>query len=54
MDPKNLDGLPTVIADMESLRQQLAELHATVKGKGSDRPSQAGQSASVGMVIKGK
>ena len=54
MERKNHDALPTLIADTESLRQQLRELHATVKANGSDRPKQASQAEAVGMVIKGK
>ena len=54
MEPKSLDGLPTIIADTESLRQQLRELHAAVKGKVGERREQAEQAVGVGMVIKGK
>lgn len=53
MEPKSLDGLPTIIADMESLRQQLRELHASVKAQSVQRQEQA-QTAGVGMVIRGK
>ena len=54
MEPKSLDGLPTIVADMESLRQQLRELHASVKAKVGERREQADQSVGVGMVVKGK
>ena len=54
MERKNLDGLPTVVADTESLRQQLRELHASVKAKVGERREQADQPVGVGMVIKGK
>ena len=54
MERKSLDGLPTIVADMESLRQQLRELHASVRGKVGERREQAGQSVGVGMVVKGK
>ena len=54
MDRKSPDGLPTIMADMESLRQQLRELHASVKAKVGERREQADQSVGVGMVVKGK
>ena len=54
MEPKSLDGLPTIVADMECLRQQLRELHASVKAKVGERREQADQAVGVGMVIKGK
>ena len=54
MDRKSPDSLPTVVADMESLRQQLRELHAAVKAKVGERREQDDQPVSVGMVIKGK
>ena len=54
MDRKSPDGLPTIVADMESLRQQLRELHAAVKAQNAQRQEQADQSVGVGMVIKGK
>jgi len=54
MDRKSPDGLPTIVADMESLRQQLRELHASVKTKVGERREQADQSVGVGMVVKGK
>ncbi|NLS97630.1 MAG: hypothetical protein GXX96_36280 [Planctomycetaceae bacterium] len=53
MEPKSLDGLPTIVADMECLRQQLRELHASVKAQNAQRQDQA-QTAGVGMVIRGK
>ena len=54
MERKSLDGLPTIVADMESLRQQLRELHAAVKAQSAERQEQADQPAGVGMVIRGK
>ena len=51
---QNHDALPTVVADTESLRQQLRELHASVKAKVGERREQADQAVGVGMVIKGK
>ena len=54
MERKSLDGLPTVVADTESLRQQLRELHAAVKAQNAQRQAQGDQSAGVGMVIRGK
>ena len=53
MERKILDGLPTIVADMECLRQQLRELHASVKAQNAQRQEQA-QTAGVGMVIRGK
>jgi hypothetical protein len=53
MERKSLDGLPTIIADTESLRQQLRELHAAVKAQNAQRRDQD-QTAGVGMVIRGK
>ena len=53
MERKILDGLPTIVADTESLRQQLRELHASVKAQNAQRQEQD-QSAGVGMVIRGK
>ena len=53
MDRKSPDGLPTIVADMECLRQQLRELHAAVKAQNAQRQDQA-QTAGVGMVIRGK
>jgi hypothetical protein len=50
---QNHDALPTVVADTESLRQQLRELHAAVKAQNAQRQEQA-QTAGVGMVIRGK
>ena len=54
MERKSLDGLPTIVADTESLRQQLRELHAAVKAQNAERQEQGDQTAGVGMVIKGK
>lgn len=54
MERKNLDGLPTIVADTEGLRQQLRELHNSVKAQIAQRQDQGGQSAGVGMVIRGK
>ena len=51
---QNHDALPTVVADTEGLRQQLRELHASVKAKSVDRREQADQPAGVDMVIRGK
>jgi len=53
MERKSLDGLPTIVADTEGLRQQLRELHASVKAQNAQRQEQA-QTAGVGMVIRGK
>ena len=55
MERKSLDGLPTIVADTESLhlQQQLRELHASVKAQNAQRQDQA-QTAGVGMVIRGK
>jgi len=53
MDRKSPDGLPTIVADMESLRQQLRELHASVKAQNVQRQDQD-QPAGAGMVIRGK
>jgi hypothetical protein len=53
MERKSLDGLPTIVADTESLQQQLRELHAAVKARNAQRQEQA-QTAGVGMVIRGK
>ena len=41
MERKSLDGLPTIVADTESLRQQLRELHAAVKAQNAQRQEQA-------------
>lgn len=54
MERKNHDALPTLIADTESLRQQLRELHATVKAQNAQRQDRGDQSVGVGMVIRGK
>jgi hypothetical protein len=54
MEPKSLDGLPTIIADMECLRQQLREFHAAVKAQNAQRQEQGDQAAGAGMVIRGK
>ena len=54
MDRNGHDALPTIIADMENLQQQLRELHASVKAKTSERREQADSSAAAGMVIRGK
>ena len=51
---QNHDALPTVVADTESLRQQLRELHAAVKAQNAQRQEKADQSAGVGMLIRGK
>ena len=53
MERKSLDGLPTIVADTESLRQQLRELHAAVKAQSVQRQEQD-QPAGAGMVIRGK
>ena len=53
MERKSPDGLPTIVADMESLRHQLRELHAAVKAQNAQRQDQD-QTAGVGMVIRGK
>jgi hypothetical protein len=54
MEPKSLDGLPTIVADMECLRQQLRELHAAVKAQNAQRQELGSQPAGSGMVIRGK
>jgi hypothetical protein len=54
MERKSPDGLPTIVADMESLRQQLRELRAAVKAQNAQRQDQGNQTAGVGMVIRGK
>ena len=54
MERNSLDGLPTLIADTESLRQQLRELHAAVKAKVGEQREQAEQPVGLGIVIKGK
>ena len=54
MERTSRDGLPIIVADTESLRQQLRELHASVKAQNAQRQEQADQSAGVGMVIRGK
>ena len=51
---QNHDALPTVVADTESLRQQLRELHAAVKAQNAQRQEQGDQATGVGMVIRGK
>lgn len=53
MERKNHDALPTLIADTETLRQQLRELHASVKAKSVQRQDQD-QTAGARMVIRGK
>ena len=54
MDRKSPDGLPTIIADTESLRQQLRELHASVKAKTAERREPSVSSVGAGMVIRGE
>ena len=54
MEPKSLNGLPTIIADMECLRQQLREFHAAVKAQKAQRQEQGDQATGIGMVIRGK
>jgi len=48
------DGLPSIIADVENLRQQLQELHATVKANSTGRREQNNPATALGMAIKGK
>ena len=38
---QNHDALPTVVADTESLRQQLRELHAAVKAQSLNAKNRA-------------
>lgn len=54
MDRKSHDNPPTLIADTESLRQQLRELHASVKAQSAQSQQQGDQTAGVGMVVRGK
>ncbi|NLF70199.1 MAG: hypothetical protein GX575_14265 [Candidatus Anammoximicrobium sp.] len=54
MERKDADRLPTLIADTETLRQQLQELYASVKAQSARRREQAEPSAGAGMVIRGK
>ena len=54
MEREGHDGLPTIIADMENLRQQLKELHAAAKTNSTGRREQDNPATAVGMVIKGK
>jgi hypothetical protein len=54
MERQSHDGLPTLVADTETLRRQLEELHASVKAKSAERTEQAAHASGVGMVIKGK
>jgi len=53
MERKSLNGLPTIVADTESLRQQLRELHAAVKAQCVQRQEHGDQSGG-DMVIRGK
>jgi hypothetical protein len=54
MERHHHDGLPTLIADTESLRKQLAELHASVKAKDAEQRKTSDQSAGGSMVVRGK
>jgi hypothetical protein len=54
MEQQDQQGLPTLTADTVRLRQQLMQLHASVKDNAIDRPKQDDQAESLGMVIKGK
>lgn len=54
MERENLDTLPRLMADTESLQQQLRELHASIKANGAERRQQADPSAAAGMVVRGK
>ena len=54
MERKNSDGLPTIVADTESLRHQLRELHAAVKAQNAQRQEEGDQATGAGMVIRGK
>ena len=54
MERKSLDGLPTIVADTESLRQQLRELHAAVKAQNAQRQEEGDQATGAGMVMRGK
>jgi hypothetical protein len=47
------DRLPTVLADLKTLQQQLEELHAGMKAGCAENPKQ-GDQASGGVVIRGK
>ena len=51
---QNHDALPTVVANTESLRQQLWELHAAVKAQCAQRQEQGDQATGAGMVVRGK
>jgi hypothetical protein len=46
--------LPTLKADVETLKRELERMYQTVKATCEDRREQAPATSAVGMVIKGK
>jgi len=49
------DGcLPTLKADVETLKRELEQMYQTVKATCEDRREQAPAASAVGMLIKGK
>ena len=51
--PQN-DSLPTLMADVETLKRELEQMYQDVKATCGERREQATAASGVGMVIKGK
>ena len=47
------DSLPTLMADVETLKRELDQMYQNVKATCGERLEQAPAAAGVGMVIKG-
>ena len=48
------DCLPTLQADVATLKQELERMYQNVKATSAERREQAPAASAVGMVIKGK
>jgi hypothetical protein len=47
-------GLPTLQADLETLKRELEQMYQSVVARCGERREQTAVSSAVGMVIKGK
>ena len=54
MERPQHDSLPTLQADVETLKRELEQMYQNVKATCGERREQATSTSSVGMVIKGK
>jgi len=54
MDGRNMNGLPTQFADIESLQRQLEQRYRQLISKASRQADQTDAKRETGIVIRGK